>query len=42
MKIACGINTGDDRFKVVYKSEYIISFVRKIFLVYGVLLCHGW
>lgn len=31
MKIACGINTGDDRFKVVYKSEYIISFVRKIF-----------
>lgn len=31
MKIACGISTGDDRFKVVYKSEYIISFVRKIF-----------
>lgn len=31
MRIACGINTGDDRFKVVYKSEYIISFVRKIF-----------
>lgn len=30
MKIACGISTGDDRFKVVYKSEYIISFVRKI------------
>lgn len=35
MKIACGINTGDDRFKVVYKSEYIISFVRKIFLSMG-------
>ena len=31
MKIACGISTGDDRFKVVYKSEYIISFVRRIF-----------
>lgn len=30
MKIACGISTGDDRFKVVYKSEYIISFVRRI------------
>lgn len=35
MKIACGINTGDDRFKVVYKSEYIISFVRKIFWSIG-------
>ena len=35
MKIACGINTGDDRFKVVYKSEYIISFVRKIFWSMG-------
>lgn len=34
-KIACGINTGDDRFKVVYKSEYIISFVRKIFWSMG-------
>lgn len=30
MKISCGISTGDDRFKVVYKSEYIISFVRRI------------
>lgn len=35
MKIACDINTGDDRFKVVYKSEYIISFVRKIFWSMG-------
>lgn len=35
MKIACGINTGDDRFKVVYKSEYIISFVREIFWSMG-------
>lgn len=35
MKIACGISTGDDRFKVVYKSEYIISFVRKIFWSMG-------
>lgn len=35
MKIACGISTGDDRFKVVYKSEYIISFVRRIFLSMG-------
>lgn len=35
MKIACGISTGDDRFKVVYKSEYIISFVRKIFWSIG-------
>ena len=35
MKIACGINTSDDRFKVVYKSEYIISFVRKIFWSMG-------
>lgn len=35
MKIACGINTGDDRFKVVYKSEYIVSFVRKIFWSMG-------
>lgn len=35
MKIVCGINTGDDRFKVVYKSEYIISFVRKIFWSMG-------
>lgn len=35
MKIACGINTGDDRFKVVYKSEYIISFVREIFWSIG-------
>lgn len=35
MKIACGISTGDDRFKVVCKSEYIISFVRKIFWSMG-------
>lgn len=35
MKNACGINTGDDRFKVVYKSEYIISFVRRIFWSMG-------
>lgn len=35
MKIACGIGTGDDRFKVVYKSEYIISFVRRIFWSMG-------
>lgn len=35
MKIACGISTCDDRFKVVYKSEYIISFVRKIFWSMG-------
>lgn len=35
MKIACGISTGDDRFKVVYKSEYIISFVRRIFWSMG-------
>lgn len=35
MKIACGISTGDDRFKVVYKSEYIISFVRGIFWSMG-------
>lgn len=35
MKIACGISTGDDRFKVVYKSEYIISFVRRIFWFMG-------
>lgn len=35
MKISCGISTGDDRFKVVYKSEYIISFVRKIFWSMG-------
>lgn len=35
MKMACGISTGDDRFKVVYKSEYIISFVRKIFWSMG-------
>lgn len=35
MKIACGINAGDDRFKVVYKSEYIISFVRRIFWSMG-------
>lgn len=35
MKIACGISTGDDRFKVVYKSEYIISFVRIIFWSMG-------
>lgn len=35
MKIACGISTGDDRFKVIYKSEYIISFVRRIFWSMG-------
>lgn len=35
MKIACGISIGDDRFKVVYKSEYIISFVRRIFWSMG-------
>lgn len=35
MKIACGISTGDDRFKVVYKSKYIISFVRRIFWSMG-------
>lgn len=35
MKISCGISTGDDRFKVVYKSEYIISFVRIIFWSMG-------
>lgn len=35
MKIACGISTGDDRFKVVCKSEYIISFVRRIFWSMG-------
>lgn len=35
MKIACGMSTGDDRFKVVYKSEYIISFVRRIFWSMG-------
>lgn len=35
MKIACGISTGDDRFKVVYKSEDIISFVRRIFWSMG-------
>lgn len=35
MKIACGISTGYDRFKVVCKSEYIISFVRKIFWSMG-------
>lgn len=35
MKIACGISAGDDRFKVVYKSEYIISFVRRIFWSMG-------
>lgn len=35
MKIACGISTGYDRFKVVYKSEYIISFVRRIFWSMG-------
>ena len=35
MKIACGISTGDDRFKAVYKSEYIISFVRRIFWSMG-------
>lgn len=35
MKISCGISTGDDRFKVVYNSEYIISFVRRIFWSMG-------
>lgn len=35
MKISCGISTGDDRFNVVYKSEYIISFVRRIFWSMG-------
>lgn len=35
MKISCGISTGDDRFKVVYKSEYITSFVRRIFWSMG-------
>ena len=35
MKISCDISTGDDRFKVVYKSEYIISFVRRIFWSMG-------
>lgn len=35
MKIACGISTGDDSFKIVYKSEYIISFVRRIFWSMG-------
>lgn len=35
MKTSCGISTGDDRFKVVYKSEYIISFVRRIFWSMG-------
>lgn len=35
MKSACGISTGDDCFKVVYKSEYIISFVRRIFWSMG-------
>lgn len=35
MKISCGISTGDDRFKAVYKSEYIISFVRRIFWSMG-------
>ena len=35
MKIACGISTGDDRFKVVYKSECIIPFVRRIFWSMG-------
>lgn len=35
MKISCGISTGDDLFKVVYKSEYIISFVRRIFWSMG-------
>lgn len=35
MKIACCISTGDDRFKVVYKSEYIISFVKRIFWSMG-------
>lgn len=35
MKISCGISTGDDCFKVVYESEYIISFVRRIFWSMG-------
>lgn len=35
MKISCGISTGDDCFKVVYKSEYIISLVRRIFWSMG-------
>lgn len=35
MKISCGMSTGDDCFKVVYKSEYIISFVRRIFWSMG-------
>lgn len=35
MKISCGISTGDDCFKVVYKGEYIISFVRRIFWSMG-------
>lgn len=35
MKISCGISTGDDCFKVVCKSEYIISFVRRIFWSMG-------
>lgn len=35
MKISCGISAGDDCFKVVYKSEYIISFVRRIFWSMG-------
>lgn len=35
MKISCGISIGDDCFKVVYKSEYIISFVRRIFWSMG-------
>lgn len=35
MKISCGISTGYDCFKVVYKSEYIISFVRRIFWSMG-------
>lgn len=35
MKIACGISTGDDRFKVVYRSDHIISFIRKIFWSMG-------
>lgn len=35
MKISCGTSTGDDCFKVVYKSEYIISFVRRIFWSMG-------
>lgn len=35
MKISCGISTGDDCFKVVYKREHIISFVRRIFWSMG-------